>query len=48
MDPKRYWSVEECCWVDGPSAEAPPALSEGDVEIVVPRQTEPAQEPARS
>jgi hypothetical protein len=40
MSVQRYWSVEECCWVDCPVQ--PPA-----VEAAVPQQRtdEPAQEP---
>jgi hypothetical protein len=41
MGPTRYWSVEECRWVDQPASE------DLLVEIAVPqqREDEPAQEP---
>ena len=34
----RYWSIEECGWVDSPRREEPP------VEVTVPQQRE--DEPA--
>ena len=32
MGATKYWSVDECCWVDEPAAEAL------DAETVVPQQ----------
>lgn len=44
MGADRYWSVEECCWV-----ESPPASTEA-VEVTVPQQREdvPVEEPVEA
>ena len=44
MGATRYWSVEECCWVEWPGHDTAP------VEVTVPQQRdeEPAQEPVEA